>query len=63
MERVREKRDNAAAEAFVGGAVTCGDVFSLVGGRARMVKVVEDVTGGLADSAPGKQVFEHVVSI
>lgn len=47
----------------MGGAVTCGDVFSLVGGKARMVKVVEDVTGGLADSAVGKQVFEHVVSI
>jgi len=42
------------SEPFAGGAVACGNAFSLVGGKAGMVKAVEDVDGGLAYSAGGK---------
>ena len=45
-----------------GGAVVCRDALSLVGGKAGMVKAVEDVDGGLADSSGGEQVFDNMVT-
>ena len=45
-----------------GGAVARGQILSLVGGEARMVKAVEDVQGSLADSAAGEQVLEQMVA-
>jgi hypothetical protein len=49
-------------EPFPRGAVACRDAFSLVGGKAGMVKAVEDVDGGLPDSTGGEQVFNHMAA-
>jgi hypothetical protein len=49
-------------EPFPRGTVAYRDAFSLVGRKAGMVKSVEDVDGGLADSAGGEQVFNHMVA-
>jgi len=38
-------------KAFAGGAVGGGDTLSFIGGKAGMVKAVQDVEGGLADAA------------
>lgn len=43
-----------------GRAVPGGDTFSFVGGRPRMMKAVDDVQVGLADSAASEQAFEQV---
>jgi hypothetical protein len=47
---------------FPRGAVFRGDALSLVGRKTRMVKAVEDVQGGLADTAATEQVTEQAVS-
>ena len=39
-----------------------GQILSLVGGEARMVKAVQDVQGSLADAAGGGQVSEQMVA-
>ena len=54
--------NQVGSEPFAGGAVAGGDAFSLVGGKAVMVKAVEDVDGGLADSSGGEQVFNQMVA-
>jgi hypothetical protein len=64
MEAGERKRrvNQVGSEPFAGGAVACRDALSLVGGKAGMVKAVEDVDGGLADLAGGEQVFDHMVA-
>jgi len=54
--------NQVGSEAFTGGAVARGNAFSLVGGKAGMVKAVEDVDGGLAEAAGGEQVFNDMVA-
>ena len=54
--------NEVGSEPFPGCAVGGRDAFSLVGGKAGMVKAVEDVDGGLADSAGGEQVFNDMVA-
>jgi hypothetical protein len=54
--------DKVRCEAFAGGAVACGHTLSLVGGKAGMVKAVQNVKGGLADPAAGEEVLEHMVA-
>jgi hypothetical protein len=51
--------NEVGCEPFPGCAVDSRDAFSLVGGKAGVVEAVEDVDGGLADSAGGEQVFNH----
>ena len=43
-------------KAFAGGPVLRVNALSLVGGKAGMVKAVQDVEGGLADPAASKEV-------
>ncbi len=64
MEAGEGKRrvDEVGGEPFRGGAVACRDAVSLVSGEARMVKAVENVQGGLADSAASEQAFEQMVA-
>lgn len=48
----RERRVNYIRnKSFAGEAVGGGNTLSFVGGKARMVKTVQDVEGGLADPA------------
>ena len=54
--------NQVGCEPFAGGAVACRDALSLVGGKAGMVKAVEDVAGGLVDSAAGEHVLDHMVA-
>ena len=49
-------------EAFAGGAVFGRHALAFVGGKAGMVKAVEDLNGGLADAAGGEQVFDDMVA-
>ncbi len=49
-------------EPLPGGAVSCRHALSFVGGKAGMVKAVEDVDGGLGEAAGGEQVFDHMVA-
>jgi hypothetical protein len=53
--------NEVGCEPFAGGAVASGHALSLVGGEARMVKAVQDLQGGLADSAAGEQVLGQMV--
>jgi hypothetical protein len=50
------------SEAFPGGAVGGRNAFSLVGGKSGMVEAVENIDGGLADTAGGEEVFNHMVA-
>ncbi len=54
--------NEVGSEPFASGAVVSRDAFSLVGGKAGMVKAVEDVDGGLADSAAGEEILNHMVA-
>jgi hypothetical protein len=54
--------DKVRCEPFAGGAVACDHTLSLVGGKAGMVKAVQNVQGGLADPAAGEEVCEQVVA-
>jgi hypothetical protein len=54
--------NEVGCEPFASGAVVCRDAFSLVSGKAGMVKAVEDVDGGLPDSTGGEQVFNHMAA-
>jgi len=54
--------NEVGSEPFPGRAVERRDAFSLVGGKSGMVEAVEDIDGGLADSAGGEQVFNHMVA-
>jgi len=53
---------NHECEAFAGRAVARGDALPLVGGKAGMVKAVQDVQGGLADSVAGEEVLQRMVA-
>ena len=54
--------DQVRCQPFAGGAVACDHTRSLVGGKAGMVKAVQNVQGGLADPAAGEEVGEQVVA-
>lgn len=64
MEAGQIKRgvNEVGCEPFPDGAVACRHALSFVCRKAGMVKAVEDVDGGLADSASGEQVFNHMVA-
>ena len=54
--------NEVGSEAFAGGAVFGRDAFFFVGGKAGMVTAIEDVDCGLADSAGGEQVLDHMMA-
>lgn len=54
--------DEVRCEPFAGDAVACDHTLSLIGGKAGMVKVVQNVQGGLANAAAGQKVCEQVVA-
>jgi hypothetical protein len=59
----RERRVNyIGSKAFAGEAVGGGNTGSFVGGKARMVKTVQDVEGSLGDPAGGEEVTEDMMA-
>jgi hypothetical protein len=59
----REGRvDQIGCKTLSGGAVGRGDAMSFVSGKARVVKAVQDVDGGLGDASGGEEVAEDKVA-
>ena len=59
----REGRvDQIGCKTLSGGAVGRGDTMSFVSGKARVVKAVQDVDGGLGDASGGEEVAEDKVA-
>jgi hypothetical protein len=55
--------NEVGCEPFAGGAVRCGNNFSLIGGKVGMGKAVEEVDGGLKIFSNQMQIKKEFSSV